>query len=198
MSRAYSFMQVKAMDDEQRIITGIASTPTPDRSEDIVDPKGAKFSLPMPFLWQHNHSMPIGHVTDAKVSDKGIEVTIQLAKIEEDGPLKQRIDEAWQSIKAGLVKGLSIGFRSVTAEGVPGTWGVHFLEWEWYELSAVTIPDNAECSITSIKSIANQQPAATGNKPADQPATPPAGDSADNTHVIVQLFDPNQGGVKLS
>ena len=53
MKKAYSLLQVKSVDAEQRIIKGIASTPTPDRSDDIVDPQGAKFALPIPFLWHH-------------------------------------------------------------------------------------------------------------------------------------------------
>ena len=32
------------------------------------------------------------------------------------------------------------------------TGGIHFEEWDWLELSAVTIPANAECTITTIKS----------------------------------------------
>ncbi len=49
MKKAYSLLQVKSFDDEQRIIKGIASTPSPDRADDIVDPQGAKFALPIPF-----------------------------------------------------------------------------------------------------------------------------------------------------
>ena len=67
-NRAYSVLQIKEMDDEKRIITGIASTPTPDRMDDIVEPKGAQFTLPIPFLWQHRHAEPVGHVVDASVS----------------------------------------------------------------------------------------------------------------------------------
>ena len=64
MKKAYSLLQVKSFDAEQRIIKGIASTPSPDRADDIVDPQGAKFALPIPFLWQHMHSQPIGEVTE--------------------------------------------------------------------------------------------------------------------------------------
>ena len=202
MKKAYSLLQVKSFDVEQRIIKGIASTPSPDRADDIVDPQGAKFALPIPFLWQHMHSQPIGEVTEAVVTDKGIEVTVQIAKIEEEGKLKDRIDEAWQSIKSGLVKGLSIGFRGLTVEDIPRSWGLHFKEWEWFELSAVTIPANAEASITEVKSISKsfeqQEKTAFGDE-LQKPKVekPPAGDSAEQKHVVVKLNCPTKGGVKL-
>jgi phage head maturation protease len=53
-------------------------------------------------------------------------------------------------MKSGLVRGLSIGFRATKAEPIKGG-GYRFKEWNWLELSAVTIPCNAEASITSIK-----------------------------------------------
>jgi len=152
-NRAYSVLDIKAVDDEKRIITGVASTPSPDRMDDIVEPKGAVFKLPIPFLWQHRHDAPIGHVTRATVKDSGIEVEIKLAHVQEEGTLKDRIDEAWQSIKAGLVRGLSIGFAPIESSNIDGTWGRRFLKWDWFELSAVTVPANAEATIQTIKSM---------------------------------------------
>lgn len=52
--RAYSSLVIKAVDEEKRIIRGIATTPTPDRVGDIVEPLGVKFSNPLAFLWQHD------------------------------------------------------------------------------------------------------------------------------------------------
>jgi HK97 family phage prohead protease len=154
MNRAYATFEVKELDDDKRILTGIATTPTPDRMEDIVEPKGAVFKLPIPLLWQHRHDQPIGNVTKATVKDSGIEVVAQLAKVDEPGTLKNRLDEAWQSIKAGLVRGFSIGFSSIEHASLDDSrWGVRYIKWEWHELSAVTIPANAEATIQSIKSM---------------------------------------------
>ncbi|MFU8569450.1 phage major capsid protein [Pseudomonas aeruginosa] len=183
-NRAYSTLEVKALDDEKRVITGIASTPSPDRMQDVVEPKGAQFKLPIPFLWQHNHDEPIGHVTEAKVTQKGIEVSVQLTQVEEPGKLKDRLDEAWQSIKSGLVRGLSIGFSAKEFEQIPGSWGLRFLSWEWFELSAVTIPANAEATITSVKSIDREQRAALGIKSVPVVRITPAGASAIKTKTI--------------
>src|SRR4051812_29049728 len=90
LNRAYSKLEIKSIDDDQRIIEGIASTPSTDRAGDVVEPKGAAFTLPIPLLWQHRSHEPIGHVTHARVTDKGIAITAKIAK----GVLPQ-IDESW-------------------------------------------------------------------------------------------------------
>lgn len=151
MNRAYSTLEIKAMDDGKRTFSGIATTPSTDRMGDIVEPKGMSFKLPTPLLWQHDSRQPIGWVTSAKVSDAGIEVQCEIARIDAEGPLKARIDEAWQMLKAKLVRGLSIGFNATEHSRMEGG-GYRYLKSELLELSAVTIPANADCSITAIKS----------------------------------------------
>lgn len=162
LKRAYSLLEIKSVDEEKRELTGIATTPTADRYGDVVESKGAQFTLPIPFLWQHNSTQPIGHVTKAKATKDGIDVTVKLVKTDEPGTLKDRLDEAWQSIKLGLVRGLSIGFTSIEHAYLEETRGIHFLKWDWLELSAVTIPANAEASIQAIKSLDTQLRAASG------------------------------------
>jgi HK97 family phage major capsid protein/HK97 family phage prohead protease len=176
LQRAYSVLTVKSVDDDLRIIEGVASTPTPDRMGDVVDPKGVTFKTPLPLLWQHRSDQPIGHVLSANVTSEGIAIRAQIAK----GVLP-RIDEAWALIKSGLVRGLSIGFRATEdPEHIKGTFGFKFTKWEWLELSAVTIPANAEASINTIKSIDQHDLAASGTgRPAI--ARPSAGVSA---HVV--------------
>lgn len=150
--RAYSLLEIKAVNEEERIIEGIASTPSTDRMGDIVNPLGAKFNLPLPLLWQHQHDKPVGHVVEAEATAAGIKFKAKLAKTEEHGQLKDLLDFAWQSIKMKLVAAVSIGFSPIKyaflKEG-----GIEFDEWDWYELSAVTIPAQAEATITTVKSI---------------------------------------------
>lgn len=151
-SRAYSIIEVKSFDDAKRIIEGVASTPKPDRMKDIVRPLGAQFDLPLPFLWQHQHAAPIGHVVDADPTKSGIPFKAQIEQTNEPGTLKDRLDEAWQSIKLKLVKAVSIGFNPLKWSFMENG-GIDFEEWEWYELSAVTIPANADALINEIKSF---------------------------------------------
>ena len=140
LHKSFGSFEIKAVDEEKRTFTGVASTPNQDRSKDIMIPKGAKFQLPMPLLFHHDMRQPIGHVTDAKVTSKGIEVELHIPEIKEAGRLKDRVDEAYQSLKYDLVKGLSVGFLPNwdKAEMIKGG-GIQFDEWEWYELSLVTI-----------------------------------------------------------
>lgn len=152
LNRAYSLLEIKAIDDEKRTFVGIATTPTPDRVGDIVEPKGAEFKLPVPLLWQHNSREPIGWVRAARITEKGIEVDCEIAKVDEAGKLKDRLDEAWQSLKTKLVGGLSIGFKPLESSRIGDTYSYRFLKWLWLELSCVTVPANGDCSITAIKS----------------------------------------------
>lgn len=173
LKRAYAELIIKAAapsKDGRRRFTGIATTPTADRSGDIVEPKGADFKLPLPLLWQHDATDPIGWITSAKVTAKGIEVEGEVADISTDGPLKQRLATAWQMIEGGLVRGLSIGFRPVEFEALNAKepWGpLKFIKWLWLELSAVTIPANGEATILAIKSADRQTLAALGRKSGD-------------------------------
>jgi len=168
-NRAYSIFEIKSASQsgDKRIFSGIASTPTPDRVEDIMEPKGAQFQLPMPLLWQHDHKDPIGWITKAKVTKDGIAIDAEVADIPEEGRLKDRLTEAWQMIKNKLVRGLSIGFRPIESEDIEDTdWGKRYIKWEWYELSAVTVPANQEATILNVKAASSHQikSGVSGNK----------------------------------
>lgn len=162
MDRAYSILHVKSVEEGDRIIRGIATTPTPDRVGDIVEPLGVSFKNPMPLLWQHKSDKPVGTVTFDRPTKDGIAFVAKLARIDEPGALKDRVDEAWQSVKAGLVRAVSIGFRAMETAFLEATGGVRFIKSEVFELSLVTIPANAEATITSIKSIDTNVRAALG------------------------------------
>lgn len=194
MNRAYSFLEVKAVTEETRTITGWATTPAVDRVEDIVEPLGVTFKNPLPLLWQHQHDKPIGLVEFGKPTAKGVPFTATLPVIEEEGTLRDRIEEAWQSIKAGLVRAVSIGFRSLEHEQIAGSWGTRYIRTEVFELSAVTIPANASATITSIKSFDVGLPAASGKK--EIPVVrliKPAGASATVTKKLPVTPKPEEG-----
>lgn len=162
-NRAYSVVDFKSVDEELRTIEGIATTPTADRMGDIVETDGIQFKLPLPLLYQHDSKMPIGNVIEAKASKNGIRIKAQMAAAGIDAG----IDRAWNLIKAGLVRGLSIGFRPLEDAFNKETGGFRILRSEWLELSAVTIPANAEASILSVKSADAATLAALGVKRGD-------------------------------
>ncbi len=177
LNRAWSTLDIKAIDREHRIIEGIASTPTPDRSGDVLDPSGAQFSLPMPFLWQHKDS--IGEVFEADVRPNGIYIKAKVSDLDAKAPasLKARIEEAWHSMSAKppLARGLSVGWNPVESQPIKGTRFTRYLKWIWGETSAVVIPMNTDATILSVKS---SDLAATGHH------TP--GDTGTTTVVRVQ------------
>lgn len=170
---------------QKRSFTGIASSITVDRMDDIVLPKGAIYQLPMPLLWQHKRNEPIGWVRVARIGKDEIEVDCEVHNETEPGKLKDRLDECWQTMRAGLVMGLSIGFNPKKWSYIDNSYGVEYQEWEWLELSAVTIPANPAAGITAIKSIREAaralragpelvirkraQPAASGPAPIPSP-----------------------------
>lgn len=175
MNRAYSLLTIKSVDEDARVIEGMASTPSPDRVGDVIEPLGAQFTNPTPLLWMHQHDKPIGQTTFGKPTKNGIPFKAQIAKVDEPGTLKDRLDEAWQSVKTGLVRAVSIGFRALEMSFMDGG-GIHFLETEILELSLVVVPANAEATITSIKSIDSAQRAASGHtqrRPVDLIPTSP-------------------------
>ena len=87
---------------------------------------------------------------------------------------------------------------------------MHIHEWEWYELSAVTVPANPDAVITSVKKIKQafsdaQNPTPMSSKVNTVPSVPetqtrtPSSTSVPNSKQsrIITLVDPNQGSVRL-
>lgn len=150
--RAFSLIEVKSLDNDQRIIKGIATTPQPDRIGDVVDPLGAVFEEEIPLLWMHKHDKPVGVANLGKATKNGIPFTAIIAKISEEGELKNLLDFAWQSVKAGLVKGVSIGFIPKEYDVIKGG-GLNFKKSEIFELSLTPLPMNAAATIQSVKAL---------------------------------------------
>jgi len=193
-NRAYSVLDIKAVDGETRKITGIATTPSVDRVGDIIEPDGVTFKNPLPLLWQHKHDEPIGHVTFGKPTADGIPFEADIADIKESGKLRDRIEEAWQSIKYGLVKAVSIGFRPIEYSFIDNG-GIRYSETEVYELSAVTIPANADAVISTVKSIDQALRKEAGVPEPEIPAEPEAPAATGKSGRVVKLDDkPRDGG----
>jgi HK97 family phage major capsid protein/HK97 family phage prohead protease len=150
--RAYSLLTVKSLASDARQFSGIASTPEVDRHGDVIDPAGLEFKNPVPLLLHHDQSKPVGFATLTATPD-GIVFDGALPDIAEPGAVQSRIDEAWHSIKARLLTGVSLGIRIL--QSVPRKGGGRTVtRAEIGELSLVTIPANAHASILTVKSLA--------------------------------------------
>lgn len=168
LSRAYSLLHVKSVDTEQRVIRGMATTPSVDRVGDVIEPKGAQFSSSLPLLLFHDHTRPVGTVKLGKATDEGIAFEAQIPSIDTPGTLRDRVEEAWGSIRSGIVKGVSIGFRTLD-DGIElmKSGGYRFTKIEILELSLVSVPANADATISTIKAIDTQHLAESGMGVAD-------------------------------
>ena len=189
MNRAFSILDVKSVQDDLRIITGIATTPAPDRMNDVVEPLGVSFANPLPLLHNHRSDEPVGTVSFDKPTKAGIGFTARIPKITEPGPLKDRVDTAWGELKAGLVRFVSIGFR-VLKDGheLLKGGGVRFTATEVMELSLVAIPAQAEATILTIKSFDDELLAASGHlQPVGRVV--PAGVSATKPPIVVRTTE---------
>jgi len=169
VDRAYSLLEIKAVDSGARRFSGIASTPELDRQGDLYDPAGATFKNPVPLLFHHDPRQPIGSVT-LTATKNGILFEAILPALEEPSPLKSRVDDAWACIKAGVITGVSIGHR-ILADGVEylKSGARRITKSEICELSLVTIPANVGATILSVKSLSVQR--AKGAPAMSKPTT---------------------------
>lgn len=173
--RAYAVLDAKALKDgEARIIRGIATTPQVDRVGDVVEPKGATFAASIPLLLHHDSRLPVGTVKLNKATDSGITFEAQLPDVNTAGTLRDRIEEAWDSVKAGLIRGVSIGFRALE-DGIEvmKSGGLRFKAIEIVELSLVSIPANSQATIHTIKQF-DSSPADAGGTQRSTTAAPVA------------------------
>lgn len=153
-NRAYSKLEIKTVDEAKRVITGVATTPNVDRVGDIIDPLGVEFDNPLPFLWMHDHQTPVGECRFSKPTKAGIAFEAEFVHPDtvESATLKDRLQLAWDSVKTGLVRAVSVGFRPLEWAFIDGG-GIRYDKSEVYELSGVVVPANADALIAGVKSL---------------------------------------------
>jgi HK97 family phage major capsid protein/HK97 family phage prohead protease len=170
VDRGYCQVEVKSFDAARRVFAGIASSPTLDRQGHRVDPAGVTFRNPIPLLFHHDQKRPIGTaVLFPPTADGSIPFEATIPIVDEPGAVKDRTDEAIHSLTAGIIRGVSIGFR-VLENGArmlkDGT--LRLLAIEVVELSIVAIPANVDASVLMIKSLAasGSYPSGVSDRPA--------------------------------
>ncbi|WMY06771.1 HK97 family phage prohead protease [Paraburkholderia phenoliruptrix] len=156
MDKMFSEIVVKAIAEEKREFEGIASTPTIDRVNDIVDPMGLTFQREAPLLLGHDHAKPVGTVTFGTPTAKGLPFRARIAKVDEPGEVKTRTDTAWHSVKSGIIKAVSIGFRPLKSQQL-SSGGTLYTKADVHELSLVSVPANPDARITAFKSLNTPQ-----------------------------------------
>jgi HK97 family phage major capsid protein len=145
MERLLGTLELRAVDDERREFEGIANTAALDDHGTIIEPEGARFTLPLSLFWMHDEGTPVGQVTEARLVDGKWHVRGSITRVDEPGYFRDATERAWHGVKYKLVRGLSIGFLPLK------TKGNRFLEWAWRELSLVTLPSNQEATIFAVR-----------------------------------------------
>ena len=96
-------------------------------------------------LWQHDSSAPIGVWTDMFEDEKGLKVKGRIVLESERGR------EAHALLKAGALRGLSIGFVSKEWSYDQKTDIRTLTSVDLWEVSLVTFPENTKAGIESVK-----------------------------------------------
>ncbi|AQZ50538.1 HK97 family phage prohead protease [Martelella mediterranea] len=121
---------------------------SPDRVGDVIE-KGAfaGASLPLPMLFGHDPNDPVGTWTEAEEDEEGLKVKGSLLI---DDVARAR--EVHALVKAGAVKGLSVGFQTRKASPRKGG-GRTITKLDLWEVSLVTFGMHPGARVTSAKSV---------------------------------------------
>ena len=142
-----------ALDAPARTIRGIASTPRPDRRGTIIDPLGAQFTNPIPLLLHHDQRQPVGSAT-LTATKAGLLFEATIASVTDAGPLRDRLEDTWQQLTAGLLNKASIGFRVLEGGAERLKNGLlRLVKTEVCELSLTTLPVNADAVVLTLNSL---------------------------------------------
>lgn len=145
---------VKTVDPETNSITieGYANTTTKDRVGDIILEEawtkgGLNNYLKNPIvLAYHDHSKPIGLVTETSVTAKGLKVVAEISKA---------AGSIYELVSAGILKAFSVGFKVKDADYDKKTDLFVIKDLELYELSVVAVPANADSTFSIKKAFSN-------------------------------------------
>jgi HK97 family phage prohead protease len=155
-TRDFAFRIVPKSLDDSGTFTGLASTygPPADLVGDVVEPGAFRQAIQnqgrgFPLLWAHMQSEPLGL---AKISDSPAGLTVNGSLLMSD-PAAQR---AYDHLKMGSIKGLSIGYQADPANTTYSDDGaVRTLKSiRLFEISLCAVPANQNAVVQSVKSLA--------------------------------------------
>ena len=148
-------MQVKNLSEDGTFEGTLSPYGNVDEGGDLVEP-GAftaflkQFGNIVPMLWQHLQDCPIGSLVLTDQPD-GLYCKGKLF-LDTDANGNYLVPEAAKAyglLKAGIIKGLSIGYETIKAQTIAGVR--HLKELKLYEGSIVTFPMNTSAGVNSVK-----------------------------------------------
>lgn len=121
-----------------------------DSQRDLMLPGAFKATLksrtqPVQLLWQHQWESPIGVIESLFEDSRGLYIK---------GKLLMEVMQAREAhalLKAGVIRGLSIGYSVKRAERDPQTGVRRLQEVDLWEVSVVTLPANESAQVTVVK-----------------------------------------------
>ena len=145
-------LEVKTIDADGRFAGYASVFGVLDAQRDVVRKGAFVRSLasavpPMKLLWQHRWDEPIGVITRLFEDARGLYV---------EGKLLldvARAREAYSLMKAGVVKGLSIGYSVKQWRRNPDSGHRELLDVDLWEVSLVTMPANTQARVTVVKQL---------------------------------------------
>jgi HK97 family phage prohead protease len=145
-------LKIKSLDDAGTFVGLGAVYGNVDLGGDVIDPGAFSRTLSagksFPVLWQHDPSNPIGtcKITDSR---EGLQVAGTLML---EDPTARK---AYRFMRAGVVKGLSIGYDTIQAtyEGDVR----HLTELRLWEISCVTFPMNESAQVSGVKAMSDDE-----------------------------------------
>ncbi len=147
---------VQAIDPDQRIVYGVASSPTPDSQDDIVTTDAMRNALPEFMEWANLRYMhqdgqvdAVGKVLDAHIGKDG--KTYITAKVVDDS--------AWAKVKAGVLCAFSVGGEVLEAarQWIKGRLLNVITRLRLTEISLVDNPAHKEAKILMYKFNSTQK-----------------------------------------
>lgn len=143
-------MEIKAISEEGRFAGYASVFDVVDNQRDVVRAGAFRETLrdrtsPVQLLWQHAWEHPIGVIEQLFEDGRGLFV---------QGRLLMEVEKAREAhalLKAGAIRGLSIGYQARQAQRDPETGVRALLSVELWEISLVTLPANAQANVTVVK-----------------------------------------------
>ncbi|MCK9327580.1 MAG: phage major capsid protein, partial [Bacteroidales bacterium] len=143
--------EIKA-DTDERTLTAIASTSNPDRDHDVLPSDGwnlKNFKKNPVMLYGHDsRDLPVATVTDIKQDGEKL---VFKARFPKPG-IHDFADKVYELYKDGILRAFSVRFSSKDYEK-NDYGGLTFKKSELLEISAVTVPANAEALVQQVKQL---------------------------------------------
>ena len=153
----HGFVTISKIDDEKRMVYGIANSDTLDCQDEIVEWDATKDAIPEFTKWRNLREMhkdnAVGTVPELEIDDVSKKLNIGAKVVD---------DSAWKKVKEGVYKGFSIGGKALERiKEFNVEAGKNISRVKKYvlnEISLVDRPANPDCVFTMIKRADKELP----------------------------------------